>query len=105
MVNRCAYLVHIMSESAQNRLQYLFAKLENVEQSESASYKALNELRNDFIPHQKRLDAFIQAGGLKHIVTKLQDPNKKIVDVSLSILSHCALNSEACVLVRNRFIL
>lgn len=84
--------------SARVRLEYLFGKL-NQEQSASSIYRALNELRAKFVPHPPRLSTFIQCGGIKHIVTQLQSSNKKIVDVSLSILGHCVMEPEPRVLV------
>lgn len=87
-----------MSESVQKRIQYLFTKLESGQHS--SVYRALTELRTEFIPHPKRYSALIQAGGLKHVVNHLKDSNKKVVDVSLSILGHCALESEPRLLVK-----
>ncbi len=84
--------------SVRIRLEYLFGKL-NEEQSASSTYRALNELRAKFVPHPPRLSTFIQCGGMKHIVTQLQSSNKKIVDVSLSILGHCVMEPEPRVLV------
>lgn len=85
------------TDSIQQRIQYLFNKLSS---SHSAiCYRALSEIRTEFIPKPHLLSLFIQAGGLKHIVAQLQKSNKKIVDVSLSILGHCVLEQEPRIIV------
>lgn len=71
------------------RMEYLFTKLNS--SHSSTCYRALAELRKEVIP---KSHLFIQAGGMKHIVVQLQKSNKKIVDLSLSILGHCVLEQE-----------
>lgn len=74
------------------RIQHLFTKLES---SQSVTcFRALTELRGEFVTKPQLLPLFIQAGGLKHIILQLKKSNKKIVDVSLSILGHCVLEQE-----------
>ncbi len=84
-------------DSIHKRIQYLFTKLSS--SHSSVCYRALTELRTEFIPKPQLLTIFIQAGGLKHIVAQLQKSNRKIVDVSLSILGHCVLEQEPRIIV------
>lgn len=84
-------------DSVQQRIQYLFSKLDS---SHSATcYRALSELRTEFIPKPHLSSLFIQAGGIKQIISQLKNSNKKIVDVSLSILGHCVMEQEPRVIV------
>lgn len=80
------------TDSIHQRIQYLFDKLSS--SHSSVCYRALTELRTEFIPKPQLLQIFIQAEGVKHIVAQLQKSNRKIVDVSLSILGHCVLEQE-----------
>lgn len=90
------------SDSVQRRIQYLFDKMST--DQVTVIYRVLTELRTEFVPHPRRLSAFIQAGGLKHLVTHLQKPEKKIVDVSLSVLGHCVMEQEPRVVVSFVFV-
>ena len=88
-------------DSIHQRIQYLFSKLDSSHLS--VCYRALTEIRTEFVPKPHFLNIFIQAGGLKHIVAQLQKSNKKIVDVSLSILGHCVLEQESRSIVSSTF--
>ena len=91
------------TDSFQQRIEYLLSKLSS--SHSSVCYRALTELRTEFVPKPNFLNIFIQAGGLKHIVAQLQKSNRKIVDVSLSILGHCVLEQEPRIIVSsNTFI-
>ena len=80
------------TDPVQKKIQHLFTQLES--SHSSVCYRALSELRADFVTKPPLLSLFVQAGGLKHLIIQLEKSNKKIVDVSLSILGHCVLEQE-----------
>ncbi len=79
---------------ANRKIEHLFEQMSS-NHSSATCYRALSELRTGYIPRPQLLSLFIQAGGIRQIVEQLKKSNKKIVDVSLSILGHCVMEQEA----------
>lgn len=88
----------IKKNTAENRLQHLLNNIEDTKHL-SSCFKALAEIRSHFVTDPKKRNLFIQSNGMKHVVTQLQCENKKILDVTLSILGHCVLEQEPRVIV------
>lgn len=76
-------------EQVMRRLAHLFKKAESSQPS--GCCRAMEEIRARFVPCKPYLALFIEQGGLKTLVAQLQKDDKKLVNVSLSILSHCVL--------------
>ena len=84
--------------SSSQRLKYLMTKLNSSQNSHV--FRALVEIRTKyFTPTANHQKQFVQEGGLKLLVIQLQKNDKKIIDVTLSILGHCVLEQEPRILV------
>lgn len=84
--------------TTEERLQQLLHTIKDHKHL-SSNFKALAEIRSQYMSDPTKLKLFIHAGGMKHIVSNLKCENKKIVDVALSILGHCVLEQEPRVVV------
>ena len=88
----------VKTGEAKRRIEKLFEQMSS-SHSSATCYRALSEVRTGFIPNPQLLSLFIQAGGVKQMVEQLKKSNKKIVEISLSILGHCVLDQESRVIV------
>ena len=89
-------------DTIKNRLQHLLCTIADTEHP-SSCFKALAEIRSNFITDPKKRKLFIQSSGIKNLVKQLQCENTKIVDITLSILGHCVLEQDPRVIVSINF--
>ncbi|XP_046396291.1 armadillo repeat-containing protein 5 [Ischnura elegans] len=64
--------------------------------SPSVVYQALVEIRTKEVNSANGVALLRKRGILKYFVRLLQKPNEKIIDVTLSILGNCCLETESC---------
>ena len=79
----------VLESSAENLIQNILHA-----SSSSNCYQILVSVREKVSKNPKFLSEFISAGGIKALIEQLKKPQKKLVDVSLSILSHCVIQPE-----------
>lgn len=72
--------------------EYIFSKLKS--SSSCVVYNGLLELRSTITKTKEDLKTFREKGVLKLLVDFLHKPNEKILDMTLSILGNCCLDSD-----------